>query len=199
MYIAILLLVGVPRFLPVTDNPALIHADTAEQYEIAEWALDRFHDADLDLPPLTIDFRGPDQAGCGDAPARAHLDHNPVLVAMCWSSPFILLHELAHIWESNHVTDSTRQTFTAMRTDIQAWASLEVPWDHRGREHAANVIAWGLLEDPYPVSRTYPNDPDSLTAAYNVLTNNEPLHNGGPPTPQPKRTQRTNPPLESGQ
>lgn len=199
IFLAALLLVGVPRLLPPTDNAAAIKADTAEQFEIAEWALNRFDEAGLELPPLTIEFRGPDQTGCGGAPARVHLNHTPVLVAICWNSPFILLHELAHIWEHDHVTDATRQALTTMRSDIESWASLDVPWEHRGREHAANIIAWGLLEDPYPVSRTCPNDPDSLTAAYHLLTNNEPLHNGGPPIPQPNRTQRTNPPLETGQ
>jgi hypothetical protein len=76
-----------------------------------------------------------------------------------------------------------------------------VPWHRRGMEHAANVIAWGLLDDPYPLSRTYPNDPQSLTEAFRLLTESDPLHDGGSTVSLPDRRLyegRSNPPLESG-
>ena len=120
---------------------------------------------------------------------------------MCWGSEMILLHELAHVWEAQSVHQSRHEPFMAMRDGVKSWAGLDDAWAERGREHAANVIAWGLLEDPYPISRTYPNDPDSLMAAFRSITATDPLHDGGPEMPVVDRERfggRTNPSLESG-
>jgi hypothetical protein len=122
-------------------------------------------------------------------------------IRMCWNDEFILLHELAHVWEARHVAADKHEPFMAMRHRVESWAGTDVPWAARGREHAANVIAWGLLEDPYPISTTYPNDVASMMEAFTYLTGVKPLHDGGPGIQQPDRSYingRTNPPLESG-
>lgn len=178
-----------------------IEAQDLRQQQLAEWALDRFAEAGLELPPLTLKLLGPNLADCGGSPGRAKLDHDPIEVRMCWNSEFILLHELAHVWEAHNVPTDKHEPFMDLRTGVRSWASLDVAWSERGREHAANVIAWGLLEDPYPVSRTYPNDPDNLLAAYQFLTDTHPLHHGGQPIQEPDRSLfggRDNRPLESG-
>ena len=77
----------------------------------------------------------------------------------------------------------------------------DVAWAARGREHAANVIAWGLLENPHPISTPYPNDIANMIDAFNHLTDADPLHDGGPGIQHPDRSLidgRSNPPLESG-
>lgn len=173
----------------------LIIAQTVEQEEMARWALGRFATAHLHLPATLIEFAGPGDARCGGSPARVHLDEDPILVTMCWNNRFMLLHELGHIWEASNIPTERHAPFMDLRADVASWASLEVPWANRGREHAANIIAWGLLEDPYPIARTYPNDPASLAAAFVFLTGREPLHDGGQDTQCPDRrrySQRTN-------
>ena len=121
---------------------------------------------------------------------------------MCWNDHFILLHELAHVWEALNVPAAKHEPFMDMRTDATSWASSDVAWAQQGREHAANVIAWGLLDNPYPISRTYPNDPDSMLTAFDFLTEVSPLHDGGQGVQEPDRqfftTERANPSLESG-
>jgi hypothetical protein len=120
---------------------------------------------------------------------------------MCWNDPFILLHELAHVWEAAQVPTERHQTFMDLRDGVESWAGLDVAWDERGREHAANVIAWGLHENPHPISRTYPNDNISMIDAFTYLTDVEPLHDGGAGIQQPDRSlhqDRHNPSLESG-
>jgi hypothetical protein len=179
----------------------LIKAQTLEQYEMARWALGRFDAARLRLPATSIVFATPGDARCGGSPARVHLDEDPVLVTICWNSRFIILHELGHIWEATNVPTERHTLFMDLRTNVASWASLEVPWADRGREHAANIIAWGLLEDPYPIARTYPNDPTSLTAAFVFLTDREPLHDGGQDIEPPDRSrynQRTSAARASG-
>lgn len=178
-----------------------IEAQESGQQEMAEWAIDRYAEAGFDLPQLVITFAGRDLSDCDGAPGRVYLDHDPIEIRMCWNSELVLLHELAHVWEAHNVAAAEHEPFMAMRAGVVSWASLDVAWSERGREHAANVIAWGLLEDPYPISRTYPNDPDSLRAAFQFLTDREPLHDGGAAIQLPDRSLsagRSNPSLERG-
>lgn len=179
-----------------------IEADSPEQREMAEWALERFTRAGLHLPSVIIEFAGSDLSGCGGTPGRTYFGEIRPRVKICWNDRFILLHELGHVWETFNVSESQHEPFMATRQGVESWADDEVAWDSRGIEHAANVIAWGLLEDPYPVSRTYPNDPDSLTDAFRFLTGADPLHDGGPGIQRPDRSLyegRSNPAFESGQ
>lgn len=200
----ILLALAAMLLLPGTSagqSDITIEAGEPRQLQMAEWAIDRYAQAGLDLPPIVIRFPGRDLSLCDGARGRVYLDRDPIEIRMCWNSEFILLHELGHAWEAHNVAASEHEPFMAMRDGVSAWAALDVTWAERGREHAANVIAWGLLEDPYPISDTYPNDPDSMLAAFRFLTGVEPLHEGGPPIQIPDRTLfegRSNPPLESG-
>jgi hypothetical protein len=193
---------AVAVLLPASGAETMVHADSAEQRAMAEWALGRYQDAGLELPPLVIEFAGRDLAQCDGAPGRTYLDGMTTLVKVCWNDRFILLHELAHVWASRNLPDAKHEPFLAMRANAVSWASSEVAWAQRGSEHAANVIAWGVLEDPFPISRTYPNDPDALRDAFVFLTGMEPLHDGGPDIEEPDRhffsSERTNPRLESG-
>ena len=182
------------------DN-VTIEAQDPDQQQMAEWAITRYTEAGFDLPRLIIRFPGRDLSGCGGAPGRAYLNHDPIEIRMCWDSEFILLHELAHVWEAHNVAAAKHEPFMAMRDGVVSWASPDVAWEERGREQAANVIAWGLLDEPYPIPRTYPNDPDSMLAAFEFLTDDEPLHNGGAPIQLPNRSLfagRSNPPMEAG-
>lgn len=89
-----------------------------------------------------------------------------------------------------------------MRQDVHFWSGGEVSWAQRGTEHAANVIAWGLSEAPFLVSRTYPNDPQSMIASFEHLTGHAPLHDGGEGVQLVDRTefqQTESRPIESGQ
>lgn len=196
--LAILLLPGSPAAKP---SEVIIDTQNQAQQDMAQWALDRYADAGLDLPPLVIRFPGQDLSLCDGGQGMAYLDHNPIEVRMCWNDKFILLHELAHVWEAHNVATEKHQPFMDMRDGVESWASRDVAWAARGREHAANVIAWGLLEQPYPLSTTYPNDVASMIEAFSHLTDAEPLHDGGPGIQHPDRSRiegRSNPPLESG-
>jgi len=187
---------------PAATAPLVtIDTDIQEQRQMAEWAVARFAEASLHLPALIIEFPGKDLDLCDGAQGRTYIGDGPTVVKMCWNDPFILLHELGHAWAAANVPEDKHDRFMAMRTDVDSWSGAGVPWDQLGGEHAANVIAWGLLEKPYPVSRTYPNDPDSLTTAFEFLTDADPLHDGGPRISQPDpwfSNGRSNDSLEMG-
>ena len=177
-----------------------IETSDPNQRRMAEWAVGRFEEAGLVLPAIAIRFPGRSLDLCDGAWGLTFTDRIPMEVRMCWSDAFILLHELAHAWEAHNLPKHRRQPFMALRSGVDSWAGAGVPWHRRGAEHAANVVAWGLLEDPYPISRTYPNDPNSLIEAFRVLTGLAPLHDGGSPIQHPDRSlyAGSNPPLESG-
>ena len=197
------LLVGlITASAALSGRETVIHAEAPEQRQMAEWALSRYEAAGLELPPLIIEFPGRDLAGCDGVPARVYLNQVPILIRMCWNDAFIMLHELAHGWVFHSLPASKKASFMALRADVVSWASPDVSWAQRGNEHAANVIAWGLLDTPFPISNTYPNDPDSLRAAFGHLTGTTPLHDGGLGVQRPDReffsAGRSNPRLESG-
>lgn len=189
----------VVTFAPSTVVTLFETQDSA-QLEMAKRAVERFHEAGLVLPDLLIRFPGIDSPDCEGIQGRSFLTRDPIEVRICWNSEFILLHELAHVWEARNVAESVRQAFMTMRDGIQDWASTDVIWGARGREHAANVIAWGLLEDPYPISTTYPNDVENLMEAFTFLTGVNPLHDGGEGIQHPDRSlfDGTGRPIESG-
>lgn len=177
-----------------------IEAEDHAQLEMAEWALGRFVEAGLELPNLTIVFSGGDLNLCNGAPATALTKQQPIEIRVCWNDKFIVLHELAHAWDVHNLPEDRRESFMSLRAEVDSWTGVNVPWHRRGIEHAANVIAWGLLENPYPISRTYPNDPASLIEAFRLLTGVAPLHGGGSPIQRPDRNlyAGSNPRLESG-
>jgi len=182
-------------------EPLTIEGGGGAEIDLVEWAVGRFVEAGLDLPPITVQFLGEDLALCDGAQARAHVAEGEVVLRVCWYDRFVLLHELGHVWEAHNVPVESHQQFMGLRDGVEAWSSVDVSWDARGREHAANVIAWGLLADPYPISRTYPNDVVSMIDAFTFLTSVAPLHDGGAGIQQPDRSLfdgRQNEPLESG-
>jgi len=155
-----------------------------EDVEMVEWALDRFAEAGLHLPPVVFEFAGPSLSSCGGAQARAYLDQEPVIVRVCWGSKFVMLHELAHVWEAGRLQPDVEANFMRLRlaqdrNALQTWANPSLPWASQGREHAANVIAWGVMDEPTVVGGTYPNDRENLVVAYRLLTGLEPTHTEG--------------------
>ena len=68
------------------------------------------------------------------------------------------------------------------RAGVASWADPADTWADQGREHAANVVAWALMEDPLVIGQTYPNDRTSLEEGFAILTGRKPLHiEGGEP------------------
>jgi hypothetical protein len=167
---------------PEVTPPVAITADSDDDRALAQWALSRFVEADLELPPLVVEFIGPSLEPCGGAQATARLAHEPVVVSVCWGTQLVILHELAHVWEAQAVSTEQRQRFMLTREGVASWSDPADPWADQGREHAANVIAWALMEDPVVIGRTYPNDRASLEEGFAILTGRNPLHaEGGEP------------------
>jgi len=153
--------VSAPRGVTVSGG-------TVEQQELAHWAIGRFEAAGLELPPIEIRFHA-GGGGCG-----GHLGYSRgEIVDVCSTlvnlmSRRIVLHELAHAWAAVNVTGATRERFLSLR-GLDNWNDVAVPWNERGFEHAAEVIAWAIGERI--LTPTLPDvAPEQLAAAYRALT-----------------------------
>lgn len=85
------------------------------------------------------------------------------------------LHELAHIWMVDNLTDATRDAFVE-RAGLPSWRSGDDQWGERGVEHAATTIAWGLA-GATDARYMIPADLscDELSERFQMLTGLDPL------------------------
>ena len=85
-----------------------------------------------------------------------------------------ILHELGHAWLTASVSTQLQTAFLALR-GLETWNDRNQPWHLRGAEHAADIIAWALMDRDIWMYRIRPNDPCSLLAGFELLTGNEKL------------------------
>lgn len=157
---------------------------------LARWGFGRYEDAGLAEPRIaTVTFEP--SRSCRDLSGRVieedgsrHLflclhDHElcsgdagcerPVLQARIGA-----LHELAHAWILDRTDDATRNEFLEA-TGLETWNDTSVPWQLRGSEYAAEVLAWGLLDELVPMVRIGNPECSELTEAFQILTGTTPL------------------------
>lgn len=164
---------------PVAGSPVILHHATPATSELTTWAVNRYRAAGLLLPPTDVTFHS-DESGC-----RGHLGFAQgigqvdlcVRLAMEPGPQRIVLHELAHRWCDAHLTAERREAFEGMR-GLSSWNG-NVDWKVRGYEQAAEIIAWGLGDDPLLPLIEGDRDPAALAAAFRLLTGVEPLTEGG--------------------
>jgi hypothetical protein len=100
---------------------------------------------------------------------------------MCSLEKKTMLHELAHAWVGIEFSANDRQRFMELR-ELSSWNDRDVPWEQRGTEHAAEILTWGLMDEPTLVRwvedgiesfrlLSIPNsDVESLAVGFEVLT-----------------------------
>lgn len=143
------------------------------------WALSRFQEADLSLPHATI-VSHESRDGCmGHVAIFVGVEPVPE-IHLCFDSDAptmvrkrVLLHELSHVWTHQNMTDPERDAFLAMR-DLEHWGR-PARWYRQGAEHAAEIMAWGLLDVDVGVLTVAPSDPESLDAGFRYLTGVDPI------------------------
>jgi hypothetical protein len=152
----------------------LVGATGAEQRVVA-WVLDRYAEARLDLPPLTIAFHAT-PAGCGGNSGYFLDDRLDVCLAgqTLEYQRNVVMHELAHAWCVAHVAAARRRAFMAAR-GLRSWNDPSTPWGYRGFEQAAEVITWGIGDREIPP--LIPGDPTDheLASAFEILTGERPI------------------------
>lgn len=168
--------------------PAPDHAPwSEEQTALVEWATDRFDSAGLDLPDIDFVFHDSLMA-CDGHVGLYHASRR--LLEMCRLDLRTALHELAHAWANAELDDETRHAFMASR-GLDVWHDADTAWEQRATEHAAEIVAWALLDRNRLVKWVEPqadgtdevtwrlltlpeSDVDGLIDGYRLLTGLEP-------------------------
>jgi hypothetical protein len=159
---------------PTQEGARLIGATPNERL-LADWALERYRRAGLELPPVEIVFHR-DPAACLDNSGlyrSGRLDVCAVDGMVAYSRK-VLLHELAHAWIEADLTAGDRERFLELR-GLPSWNSRAVPWGLRGCEQAAEIVTWGLGEGTIAPLLPTSVDTETLASLYEGLTGRAPI------------------------
>jgi hypothetical protein len=153
------------------------------------WGLERFAAADLPLPRVdSVTFLSCESTCRGRAGLFEGGD-DEVAITMCcaaetvcvdqvcstWyqASRHTLLHELAHAWMAQHMSEQDKQDFLTLE-NLDNWSDFTDPWPERGMERAAEAIAFALSGTP--ASACTPDGPGSqYEEGFRLITDREPL------------------------
>ena len=87
-----------------------------------------------------------------------------------------LMHEAAHAWVEQTISDETKADFLAIRGLVEWSDPSKADWADLGAEHSAEVLTWGLVEN-YNVHVLIDQDtPEELAPAFAVLTGTAARH-----------------------
>lgn len=150
---------------------------TTRHHEVVDWALVLFEAAELPLPSVHF-VAFPEYEPCRGRSGIARHDDQGSEITLCGERigpayDWLVLHELAHAYERHGLDDARREAFLELRA-LPAWR--EGDWHDRGAEHAAEIIAWGLIDRPTRPGHIDQNTCDELLAGYVTLIGRPPLH-----------------------
>lgn len=140
---------------------------------LLRWATSRFAGADLDLPAVKVAFH--DEMGACAGHPGLYRDQPSPRIDICGFSNIstatkrTTLHELAHAWAHENLTDDDIDKFLTMRR-LDTWAGPDAPWELRGSEHAAEIISWALFDRELDLVTIPDADMDAIKASYRLLT-----------------------------
>jgi hypothetical protein len=160
-----------------------IESTSPEWTRRIEWGLDRFRDAGLPLPAMSITVHD-DGAPC-DGNSGRYLPNDPVEVHLCTRgtadsrvAKLTTVHELAHAWAESQLSADERAAFLELR-GLDVWNDQRCPRHERGAEHAAEVVSWGLMDEMIPIVRIYNAEPADLAIAFDLLVGRPPQWSRG--------------------
>ena len=171
-----------PSFTTTSKAPEAvdpIFAGEADE-DAYTWTQDLLSAAGFAYPAVIIEFHRNDEA-CGGVRGRTYFtNENLATIVVCatHTNPAVeetwrqrtLLHELAHAWVDQNVTEEELAAFTGMR-GLTEWSSREVNWEHRATEHAAEIFMWGIQDGNYDIDfRIDGTSCGELSAGYELLT-----------------------------
>lgn len=148
-----------PEVVEPVEAPAqltLINANTEQTATVAE-SISLFEAANLELPPLQIEFHDTAE-GCKGHEGfyRPVTAERPALtdrIDICNRLTVILLHELAHAWKHHNLDSETKDAFTA-HWGLDDWNDKTDAHGDRGVERAAHTIAFTLNQSEPTVSES---------------------------------------------
>lgn len=139
---------------------------TVEQQQLVAFAYQRYADHGLALPEVNIEFH-PGEVFCGGK--FGIYFHSSRSIHMCTLNKRTMLHELAHAWAEENLDEATRTEFMAFR-GLDNWRDHDAEWEERATEHAAEFIAWGLIDDPIHVPYIVEAGGGETRTSYRLVT-----------------------------
>jgi hypothetical protein len=160
-------------WVEVVSNDSRFRDDSDRALTV--WALDRFEQAGLDLPAVSLAFH--DEKGtCQGQNGYFHAG-DPHRIDICgfnWDRFLVtprkvILHELAHVWVHENLEDAARLEFLHLR-GLEVWQDGNTAWADQGQEHAAEIIAWALMDEEISMTSIGETDSSRLVEAFDLLT-----------------------------
>lgn len=124
-----------------SDAPGIYGANSKDAAEIRR-AFDLYAAADLTLPSLRIYVHSTNE-GCNENDGLFNKDYTGHRIDVC--DVRVLVHELAHAWEHNHMDETGRQAFMDY-AGLEVWSDYDTRYAQRGVEQVAEVIASGVRD-----------------------------------------------------
>lgn len=154
---------------------------TTPQHAVITWALDRFDEAELQLPNMILVSFDPSRDECGGSTAMCHPRQPQPGIVICQqpgpsyeqllTARIAALHELAHLW---HWSQGDGAAWPDYREIVGGEVGDEAAWQDRMHERVAVAISWGLLDQRRrPVRTTL--DCGTLNEQFVALTGRPPL------------------------
>jgi hypothetical protein len=161
---------------------------TLSEAALVAWARDRFAAAGLDAPSVTVAFT-PGPENCDGFQGRYYSATETVSVCDDEHASDLvlrttLLHEMSHAWTHHHLGAANRAAFVELR-NTPTWDSWDFAWSDRATEHAAVVMAWGLMDVPTTVKPVGDTSQRALEESFQLLTGLDPINDGTVPSSEP--------------
>jgi hypothetical protein len=178
-----------------------LHDGTPALERLVRWAMGRYEAADLAAPRVSSVVFGREEhfLQCTDERNGLTLDlgdtaetfvclgereacTNDECTSFTANARLLVLHELAHAWMDRHLDDGEQRAFLD-HMGLEHWDGADVRWERRGVEQAAQVIAWGLMDEPVAPTRLGDRSCTELAEAFQVLTGVRPQAHCAVPGP----------------
>ena len=167
---------------PADIQPMVVMVDMPEALQdMAGWAVDLFDQASLELPVIRFVHHAGATKPCADRPGRHRFIDGVSVIDICATEPnkatrVMILHETAHAWAAHDLSPERKQEFQELR-GWTYWRNHDAaPWHENGTEQAAEIMVWGLIDEPLGIVRIYDATCADLDAGYRALTGSAPLH-----------------------
>lgn len=174
----------------VGDATITIYQGTPALNRLVAWGLGRFEAAGLAPPTIASVTFTLFSNDCEDVRALYRAAPEGATLIFCFGEGLAcqddacddftpagrseMLHELAHAWMHTSLDDSIERRFLD-HVGLATWNDPTTAWERRGVEHAAETIAWGLMDCDVRMLRIGNPGPEDLATGFRILTDIDPL------------------------
>ena len=161
---------------------------TRSEAELVAWARGRFSAAGLDAPAVIVAFT-PGPENCGGFQGRYYSATETVSVCVDEHASDLVLRttvvarDVACVDTPSPGRGEPRR-FVELR-NTPTWDSWDFAWSDRATEHAAVVMAWGLMDVRTFVRPVGDTSRRALEESFRLLTGVDPINDGSVPSSEP--------------